>query len=390
MSGPRIALYGHDSLGLGHVRRNLAIAGSLSALADRPDVLLATGAAEIGAFALPPRTEVLRVPSVRKGDDGAYRSGRWSVDLDAVISVRRAVLQAGLEAFGPDLLVVDKVALGLGEELEPALRRLRRRFGTRLVLGLRDVLDDQATVRREWATTGTAAVLRELFDEVWVYGDPKVHDLIGVCGADELRSMTRYTGYLSAGRDGPPLRPPMVPAGRPYVLCTVGGGADGGAVACSFARAPLPTGVVGLLMVGSQMPLRDRRELDRLVHGRRDLATVPLCPDLPRWIPGARAVVSMGGYNSISEILATSTPALVVPRRTPRREQDIRARALATFGALDALDPTLADPEVIGDWLHSAVHRRPVDRTPLDLGGLERVRSFASDLIPWEAHHAAV
>ena len=42
----------------------------------------------------------------------------------------------------------------------------------------------------------------------------------------------------------------------------------------------------------------------------------------------ASAVVSMGGYNSVAEILTTNTPALLVPRDRPRQEQLIRARAL--------------------------------------------------------------
>lgn len=40
MRPPRIALYGHDTLGLGHLRRNLALAASLSGLDPKPDILI--------------------------------------------------------------------------------------------------------------------------------------------------------------------------------------------------------------------------------------------------------------------------------------------------------------------------------------------------------------
>ena len=36
----------------------------------------------------------------------------------------------------------------------------------------------------------------------------------------------------------------------------------------------------------------------------------------------------MGGANTVAELLATDVPALVVPRTRPRREQEVRARAL--------------------------------------------------------------
>lgn len=385
MAAPRIALYGHDSLGLGHLRRNLALAGSLAALPARPDLLIATGAVEAGAFPLPPRTDLLQVPAVGKGRDGRYRSGRLSMDLDSVVSIRRAVLTAGLEAFAPDLVVVDKVALGLGDELRPVLHRLRAARGTRLVLGLRDVLDSPSTTRAEWAAAGTDAVLRALYDEIWVYGDPAVHDVVVECGLDHLRPMVRHTGYLAAGRVGAPVRPPVVPEGTPYVLCTVGGGADGGDLADAFARTRLPDGTFGVLLTGSQMPAPVRRRLEHLAARRSDLAVVALTPELPRWIPGARAVVGMGGYNSVSEILATTTPALVVPRRVPRQEQLIRARALAARGYVDSVEARYASPRSLGAWLAGAVRRRATERRGIDLAGLDRVRALASRLLPGEA-----
>jgi predicted glycosyltransferase len=41
----------------------------------------------------------------------------------------------------------------------------------------------------------------------------------------------------------------------------------------------------------------------------------------------ADIVVSMGGYNTLCEILGQGTISLVIPRETPRQEQVIRARA---------------------------------------------------------------
>lgn len=56
--------------------------------------------------------------------------------------MRSAVLAAALEAFAPDLLIVDKLPSGVLGEFVPALERLRAAGRTKMVLGLRDVLDD--------------------------------------------------------------------------------------------------------------------------------------------------------------------------------------------------------------------------------------------------------
>ncbi len=52
-------------------------------------------------------------------------------------------------------------------------------------------------------------------------------------------------------------------------------------------------------------------------------------------ILAADCVVSMGGYNTICEVICAGRPSLVVPRSTPREEQLIRARIFAARGLLE-------------------------------------------------------
>src|SRR5690606_2554641 len=65
----------------------------------------------------------------------------------------------------------------------------------------------------------------------------------------------------------------------------------------------------------------------------------------------ADAVLTMGGYNSVCEALASSAPALIVPRVVPRREQEIRARGLQRVGAVDMMHPRDLTAEAITAWL---------------------------------------
>ena len=53
-SGLRIALYSHDTQGLGHMRRNLAIATALAGAEPYPVILMIAGAREVGVFPMPP------------------------------------------------------------------------------------------------------------------------------------------------------------------------------------------------------------------------------------------------------------------------------------------------------------------------------------------------
>lgn len=145
-----MALYGHDTMGLGHLRRNLTLATAIAGLPCEPNVLVISGAAEAGRFPRTPRVDLLTVPAVGKRTDGSYAAAHWDADLDELVRMRSALMSTVLTSWTPDLLIVDKVPLGFHGELDQSLRALRRRGGTRMVLGLRDVLDAPAVARAQW------------------------------------------------------------------------------------------------------------------------------------------------------------------------------------------------------------------------------------------------
>ena len=70
---PRVALYSHDTVGLGHFRRNLAIAEALAASPLEPHILLITGSMIARSFDLPVRTDCITLPSFEKNPLGACR-----------------------------------------------------------------------------------------------------------------------------------------------------------------------------------------------------------------------------------------------------------------------------------------------------------------------------
>src|SRR5713101_4961702 len=70
----RVALYSHDTMGMGHMRRNLLIAQTL-ARSCRASVLLLAGAQEAAAFPLPPGVDCLALPAIMK-QDSTYQTRR--------------------------------------------------------------------------------------------------------------------------------------------------------------------------------------------------------------------------------------------------------------------------------------------------------------------------
>ncbi|QDO88616.1 glycosyl transferase family 28 [Ornithinimicrobium ciconiae] len=376
----RVLLYSHDSVGLGHIRRNLALAHTLAtevpAMTGRPVTgMLLTGVGHGTDLDVPTGFDVVLLPSICKGESG-YEPRHMQVPMDDLIGIRAQLVKGVVKGLNPDLIVVDRHAYGVNGELRKTLAKTRKkRPGTTIVLGLREVLDEPDVAAAEWARLEDLDRFRTIFDEIWVYGDPQVHDVrhTGEVPA-ELHDLIRYTGYLSNGRRW---IPEADPTEAPYVVSMSGGGSDGKGMLSIAARATIPAGHRHLVVAGPQMPAEDLATLQaQAAPGTRVVGSVP---DGLATIRRASAVVSMAGYNTVNEVMSTDTPVLLVPRELPRQEQLIRALGLKAAGAVDMERLENLTAERLSIWFAGAVHRTQ-DRTHLDLAGLAGVAHRVADI----------
>jgi predicted glycosyltransferase len=373
----RVALYSHDTMGLGHKRRNLLIAQTLGASAIATDVLLISGMRDASDLPTPVGVDCLTLPALCKRPDGQYQSRRLEISLQDIIGLRSQVIRSAVKAFQPDVLIVDNVPRGAVRELDPTLEYIKTHLPTRCVLGLRDVLDAPAAVQRDWQRAAHTEAIRRYYDAVWIYGDPQVYDPRREYGfAPDLVAKMRPLGYLDQrarlahvspqGRQA--LKQLNLPEGK-LVLCQVGGGQDGADLALAFAQAQFPPDTFGVILTGPFMPLAMQRQLARYATQNPQLRVLEYVEEPTLLLQRADRVVAMAGYNTTCEILSFQKPALLVPRVRPRLEQWIRAERLQQLGLVEALHPKRLSPHAITNWL-----QRPISaaqsKTQIDLNGL--------------------
>ncbi|WP_102108690.1 glycosyltransferase family protein [Oceaniglobus roseus] len=373
----RVLMYSHDTFGLGHLRRCRTIAHALVERFSGVTVLIVSGASIAGTFDYRARVDFVKIPSVIKLRNGEYTSLSEHIDVRDTLAMRRSIIRHTAETFKPDIFITDKEPMGLRGEIEDTLAFLKAR-GTRLVLGLREVMDAPHLLEAEWARNDVLTKIGRFYDNVWVYGPPDFYDpLTGLDAPQAVRDRMQYTGFLKRSADS------AAPShNRPkgnYILVTTGGGGDGfdlvSAVLGAYRADPeLPH--KALVVLGPYMPAEQRATLEKAAEGLERIELIHFDSRLEELMAGAQAVVAMGGYNTYCEILSFDKPALILPRVTPREEQLIRTRRAEAMGLVDMLTPDEArDAPRLAGMLRALPFRAPPSQAggAVQMDGLDNI-----------------
>lgn len=377
-----VAMYSHDTYGLGHLRRNLAIAHALQKRSPETRIVMLTGspvAAETRG-ALPVR--LVKLPAILKVGREEYVSAT-SRSFSAVRAERAGLIASTLLQLRPATLLVDHAPEGVKGELRLALQLLHEQLPeTRVILGLRDILDDPDRVRQTWAERGIPELLANAYDEVLVYGSRELFDVCDLYGlSPAVRARTTFTGYVAKDPAMEPPRPaPAAWAGaRRRLLVIGGGGGDAAALFQSFLK--VWPGLAdrahahALLVTGPLMPEAELRELSMLAAAAPAMTLEPSSTSMLHLIAAADAVISMGGYNSVVETLAARKPLVIAPRTAPRHEQLIRARIMESLGLARVVLPGDEPPRRLAEAVLAVLSEEPPGEAAwarLDLEGGRR------------------
>ncbi|MCA8929518.1 MAG: hypothetical protein KDC18_15750 [Alphaproteobacteria bacterium] len=375
----RILIYSHDSFGLGHLRRCREIANALVETYDHLSVLILSGSPIIGSFDFRPRVDFVRIPGMIKLSNGEYTSHALDIAPEKTLELRAAVIGETARIFDPDVFLVDKEPLGLRGEVRATLEMLRE-HGTRIVLGLRDVMDDPDALEPEWKRKKAHSALRDLYDDIWVYGLPQICDpLEGVDLPDSVRRKMVYTGYLRRRVSPRPDAAVNLVGTEPYILVTPGGGGDGDALVDWVVRAyeqDPDQPYRALVVFGPFMQGEQQQAFRQRIEALANVEAITFYNQMETLIAGATGVIAMGGYNTFCEILSFDKPAIIVPRTRPRMEQSIRAARAQELGLVRMLDPDDGRPARV---MATAIRQLPQQGRPSDvvvpglLDGLDNV-----------------
>jgi predicted glycosyltransferase len=350
----RVLIYSHDTFGLGNIRRMLEVARHLVQTSDEVSVLVLTGSPMLHAFRIPAGIDYVKLPCLARDTAGRYSARSLPMTLDETVRLRANLIKSAIADFRPDVVLVDKKPFGVEDELAGALEALPRALHRpRLVLLLRDILDSAEVTQRIWKKNGYFEAIEAYYDQVLVVGSPDIYDLRREYDFPPFAAAkVRYCGYIAreaARKPRSQVRAELGLAnGQPLVLVTPGGGGDGQRLVATALAA------VGMdapsqrprthVVFGPEMPQADREALEAAAAVLPNVSSQTFCDDMMSLIGAADVAVTMGGYNTVCELLASGRRSVIVPRTEPGHEQLLRAERMAGQGLLRMVHPAQLGP----------------------------------------------
>ena len=356
----KIIQYCQHVLGIGHLFRSLEISRALS---DH-EVILVTGGPRV-ATDLPVNVREVRLPDLQMNREfkGLF-SSRGDAGLDQIKEERQKRLFALFEREKPDIFLVELYPFGRKAfrfELDPVLQAVddKRLPCESVVCSVRDILVEKED--RDKHESRVVKTLNRYFKAVLVHADPQLVKISETFDHfDQIAIPVDYTGYIAPKPSpgaGKRIRKQLkIGKDEILIIASAGGGHVGAPILESVIRA------FGRLKVKSRChlkvftgPFLDQNEFDRLKKSAgNNVQVTRFTLDFLSYLAAADLSVSMGGYNTTMNILASGTPALVWPFGQ-NREQRLRAGRLADLGAIRVLEDEDLHPDrlavIMNQWI---------------------------------------
>lgn len=346
--GLRVMLYSHDSLGLGHIQRCLKISKSLRSRYPELSILLVTGSVQIHRFQIPAAVDYIKLPAVRKVARERYAPRFPGTSFEQTLKLRTNLILETVKDYAPHLLLVDHSPHGMKGEIMPSLEWLKKNNNTcKIVLGMRDILDDPQIVIDLWRRQGTYDVLRYFYDRIFLYGSSSVFDPISSYEfPPDITAKSQFCGYITdydAGDDSSGLHSHRTSGGKKFVVLTVGGGDGWGEDLITdfleiIQKHKSSISFESLILTG---PFLKEDHWNRFKHIASDLPVkiLKFVKETRPFLAQSDLVISTGGYNTVTDILCYARKALIIPRIKYRKEQFLRAKRMSELGLITLMHP---------------------------------------------------
>ncbi len=359
----RVLVYTHNSIGLGHAFRTLAVLTGMKKWRPDIDFLVICGTSVPQVF-MAEGIEVIKLPSIKIDIDkpnspmqSRYLSG---FELEEIFDFRQQIIMATFDFFQPDALLIEHNMTGQMSELIPLLMKKWMRKGGPVDFALahicRGIMKWVPLLRIPYQNPrhrSESINIGALYDFMYVLEDREVIDINKqFLGNDpELEKKIKYLGKIT-NRTYPELpsrsvvlnrlglpdeKLVVVSLGRNQKVCAISG-----RLVQAFENIRNAFNFQPVMVLDPYMDHACAMDIKRQSSGSQ-IKCLDFAPDLVELIRHSELVISRAGYNTVNEILLTGAKAILIPESHGSGEQELRVRNIG-----DERLRTVTEEQILG------------------------------------------
>jgi predicted glycosyltransferase len=340
----RILYYTHNSIGLGHAFRALAVITGLRKHRSDIDFLVVSGTSVPELF-LRNGIEIVKLPSIKFHiDDNTYFLGpRYlkNCSVEEVSDLRQKIIEDTFNTYRPDVLIVEHNMLGQRGEIIPLLLKKWRQIPQKDTFALvhisRGILRNPSLIEAPFndrRQRSESIYVGDLYDFIYVMEDREVIDVNKAYFANRpsLRKKIQYMGKITVKT-----RAELAPkedihrmlngSGHEIILASLGRRRSAVRIAELLVQAfydlNLENGYRLYFVIDPYLdPELKQQMVRRFSNGH--VVFLDFVPNLVDIINSSSLVIGRAGYNTLSEVLLTDSKAILIPEEHGHEEQETR------------------------------------------------------------------
>ncbi len=375
----RIMYYTHNSIGLGHAFRAVAVITGMKK--HRPDIdFLVVSGTSVPELFLRNGIEIVKLPSVKFHiDEDTYYLGPRYLDhcsVEEISDLRQKIIEDTFSTFRPDVLIVEHNMLGQRGEIIPLLLKKWRQIPQEDTFALvhisRGILRNPSLIEAPFndrRQRSESIYVGDLYNFIYVMEDREVIDVNKAYFGNRrsLKKKIQYMGKITVKTRGE-LAPKedvhhMVNgSGHEIILVSLGRRKSALRIAEILFRAFYDLNLQNTYrLVFVIDPYLDPGLKEQMVQrfSNGHVSFFDFLPNLVDIINVSSLVIGRAGYNTLSEILLTDSKAILIPEEHGHQEQETRLDKVqnANISVLYEENLTL---ERFRETLDHMLHRDPV------------------------------
>ncbi len=340
----RVIYYTHNSIGLGHAFRALAVITGMKK--HRPDIdFLVVSGTSVPELFLRNGIEIVKLPSIKFHiDDDTYFLGpRYLKDcsVEEISDLRQKIIEDTFSTFRPDVLIVEHNMLGQRGEIIPLLLKKWRQIPQEDTFALvhisRGILRNPSLIEAPFndrRQRSESIYVGDLYDFIYVMEDREVIDVNKAYFGNRrsLRKKIQYMGKITVKT-----REELAPkeeihqmlngSGYDIILVSLGRRKSALKLAEILFRAFYDLNLQKAYRLAFVIdpyldPMLRQQMIRRFSNGH--VSFFDFLPNLVDIMNVSSLVIGRAGYNTLSEVLLTDSKAILIPEEHGHQEQETR------------------------------------------------------------------